>query len=113
MKGRWARVANALLGAWLFLSAFAWEHGPAQFANTWLTGIAVVAIALIAMAAPNARYFNTAAAIWLFISTFALPGDGPTRWNNAIVALLIFAFSLVGERSPHPGPWSHHRRIPV
>lgn len=112
--GSWARIANVLLGGWLFLSTFVWLHSSAQTANAWVVGAAVAVIALIAMAVPKARYFNTALAIWLLISAFALPTEnGSTVWNSVIVAILIFAFSLVPQRVRHTGSFGHHRRISV
>jgi hypothetical protein len=100
----WARIANVILGVWLFISAFAWLHSSAQFTNTWILGVLQVIFALVALfSAPQARYLNTALAIWLFISAFALPRLSiGTTWNNAIVAILTFLFSLV------PGSTVHH-----
>ncbi len=113
-SGSWARIASAMVGAWLFISAFAWRHSDAQLFNTWASGAAAVIFALVSLAAPQARYLNTALAIWLFISAFALPtASGSTTWNNAIVAVLLFAFSLVPERRRHPGAFTHHRRVTV
>ncbi len=97
-----ARGINLVLGIWLFISAFAWEHTLAERTNTWILGILCVLFALIAMSTPAARWLNTALAIWLFISVWALPHHNlATMWNNAIVAILVFALSLVpgeGER---------------
>ncbi len=93
-----ARIANIILGVWLFISAFIWPHGASQLTNTWIVGVVTVAIALIALAAPPVKYLNTALSIWLFISVWVLPGaNAGTQWNNAIVAILIFLFSLAPE----------------
>jgi hypothetical protein len=97
--GLGARIANLILGAWLFISAFIWPHSPAQMTNTWIMGLIIAVLALISMAASQARYLNTAASIWLFISVWVLPGgNAGTQWNNAVVAILVFLFSLA------PGP---------
>ncbi|AKU90693.1 SPW repeat domain-containing protein [Vulgatibacter incomptus] len=107
-----ARIANIVLGIWLFISAFIWPHGPAQLSNTWIIGIATVVVASIALAVPGAKYVNTALAIWLFISVWVLPGaTSGTQWNNAVVAILIFLFSLVAEGRRHPGVLGHHRKV--
>jgi hypothetical protein len=100
----WARIANVILGAWLFISAFAWPHSSAQMTNTWILGVLQVIFALVALFANSqARYLNTVLSIWLFISAFALPRIAiETTWNNAIVAILTFLFSLV------PGSVVHH-----
>lgn len=102
MTASWARAINVILGVWLFISAFAWPHTSAQMTNTWILGVLTVIFALIAwFAAPQARFLNTLLAIWLFISAWALPRyNVGTVWNNVIVAILIFAFSLVPGGTP-------------
>jgi hypothetical protein len=95
----WPRVANIVLGIWLFLSAFLFSHSVAQMTNTWIVGVFIVIFALSSIYAPQARYLNTALAVWLFISAFALPSVSiGTVWNNVIVALLVFVFSLMPSR---------------
>ena len=91
----WPRVANVILGIWLFLSAFLWPHTYEQMTNTWIVGVLCAFFAVLAMRVPQARYLNTVLAIWLFISAWALPVmNAGTRWNNVILALAIFCFSL-------------------
>ncbi len=91
-----ARGLNVLLGIWLFISAFVWQHSMAQFTNTWILGVLCVIFALISMRFSDVRYLNTILAIWLFISAFALAGNRPgTVWNNALVAIAIFIVSLI------------------
>jgi hypothetical protein len=96
-SAQWPRIANVVLGVWLFISAFLWSHSAAQMTNTWILGVLAVVFALIAASvAPVARYANTLLAIWLFISAFALPTvSHGTAWNNVIVAIFIFVFSLI------------------
>jgi hypothetical protein len=91
------RVLNLILGIWLFISAFLWSHTQAQMTNTWIVGALAVVISLVSMyAAAQARYLNTILSIWLFISVWALPRmNVGTAWNNVIVAILMFVFSLV------------------
>jgi len=90
-----ARVANIVVGVWLFISAFLWRHSPAQMTNTWVLGLLCVAFALVALAVPEARYLNTALSIWLFLSAFVLPRVSQlTVWNNVISAVAIFLLSL-------------------
>ena len=106
MAASWARIANVILGVWLFISAFAWWHGAAQMTNTWIVGILQVIFALVAIfVVPKARYLNTALAIWLFISSISIPSPSTGAvWNNVIVAVLTFVFSLVpSEREPSRG----------
>ncbi len=91
-----ARGINVLLGIWLFVSAFLWEHTGAERTNTWILGVLCFMFALAAMRASTARWLNTALSIWLFISVWALPHDNlATMWNNALVAIVVFLLSLV------------------
>ena len=99
------RGMNIILGIWLFISAFIWQHTPAQFTNTWIMGVIITVFGLIALSVPNARYVNTVASIWLFISAWMLrPERAGTVWNNVIVALLVFFISLApAMRAPTTG----------
>ncbi len=97
-NARAARWLNVILGVWLFISAFVWEHTTAERTNSWILGVLCVVFALVAMSQPTARYLNTILAIWLFISVWALPHDNHgTMWNNALVAIAIFIVSLVAS----------------
>jgi hypothetical protein len=97
-----ARLVAGVLGVWLFISAFAWKHSPEQQTNTWVCGLIALGVAMLSSFVRSARYLNAALAVWLFISAFSLPtlpiSSVGTTWNNVIVALLLFATSLVGER---------------
>ncbi len=99
-SGRLARWANVVLGVWLFISAFAWAHVPAQRANAWILGVLFVVFALVAASREAAaRWVNTVLAVWLFISVWALPHQSlGTQWNDALVAIAVFLLSLVPER---------------
>ncbi len=93
-----ARVVNMILGVWLFISAFLWPHSNAQMTNTWIVGVLAVAFSLIATRVAEVRFLNTVLAIWLFVSVWALPSMAAgTRWNNAIVAIVMFLVSLAPE----------------
>lgn len=95
-----ARGIDVVMGIWLFLSAFAWEHTAAERTNAWILGVLCVVFAVIAMSTSAARWLNTALAVWLFISVWALPHDNlGTMWNNAVVAIIVFLASL----APGPG----------
>jgi phosphoglycerol transferase MdoB-like AlkP superfamily enzyme len=90
-----ARIVNLVLGVWLFISAFVWQHDAAQMTNTWILGVLAVIFSLVAMRVQPVRYLNTLLSIWLFISAFALPHlHRGTVWNNALVALVMFFVSL-------------------
>jgi hypothetical protein len=100
MDQKAARYVNAGVGVWLFISAFLWSHTPSQYANTWIMGIVVFAVALVALGAAWFRVFNMAAGAWLVISAFVLPTiSAATRWNNFIVGVVVVILSLVGASS--------------
>ncbi len=107
------RIINVILGVWLFISAFVWQHTQAQMTNTWILGVLCVIFALVAMAVPWVRYLNTLLAIWLFISAWALPSVSPgTIWNNVLVAIAIFIVSLVPSGPTATAPGFYGRRAP-
>lgn len=94
------RGANVLFGLWLVLSAFLWAHTRASETNTWVVGLAVAAVAMIAMSVPRVRLLNTILSAWLFISSIWLfdAASGAT-WNNAVVAIAVFVLSLLPSAS--------------
>ena len=113
--GTSARVLNAVLGVWLFISAFVWPHTMAQRTNTWILGVLALFFALMAASTPRVRYLNTILAIWLFISAWALPTISPgTIWNNVLVAIAIFVVSLVPSlsKTTSPGLMGHRSASP-
>jgi uncharacterized membrane protein len=94
---RSASVADLILGVWLFISAFAWAHTPAQRTNAWIVGVLFAVGALVAMRAVRALWAHVILSIWLFISVWALPHDSAaTMWNDALVAIAVFVVSMVG-----------------
>jgi hypothetical protein len=100
------RGFNVAIGAWLFASAFLWEHAPDQKTNTWVCGVLTVVFALLAMVAPPARWLNAVVAVWLALSVWVLPhADLATQTNNTVAAIAIFLFTLFlggGERRTVP-----------
>jgi len=94
---------NMVLGAWLFVSAFIWPHTEASQLNTWICGLLVFLIALLAYRIPSVRWLNAALGLWMVISGFVLPHITiATMWNNVIVGLLIMLIALGGLSRPVP-----------
>lgn len=101
-SGGIARGMNLMLGFWLIISAFVWEHTGPERANSWVVGALVIAIALVASSVSAARWVNTGLAVWLFASVWLLPHDNvATAWNNALVAIAVFVISLVPGDDRH------------
>jgi hypothetical protein len=90
------RVLNALLGFWLFVSAFMWPHTTAQFHNAWVTGMLVTVFAVAAIAGVHrARFLNFVLALWLFFSTLFLPRlSAGTAVNHMLLAVALIVTSL-------------------
>jgi hypothetical protein len=98
-----ARTVNVLLGIWLFISAFVWNHNLAQRTNTWICGVLVVIFALLATRAPAARFVNVVLGAWLFVSAFFLGPNHGTVWNNALVGIAVLLLALTpSERLSMP-----------
>jgi hypothetical protein len=90
------RGANVLLGLWLIVSAFLWVHTRASQTNTWLVGLTVAAVAMIAMSVPRVRLLNTITSAWLFVSSVWLfEAASGAIWNNVVVAIAVFVLSLL------------------
>src|SRR5690349_8707395 len=114
MNEKEARYANAVIGVCLFISAFVWPHSSAQFTNTWIMGVIVTAVALIATRVPGFQFVNTLAGIWLVISAFVLPAVRVgTMWNNAIVGIAVVGLSLVGAGMAFKGKGTPLGRRPL
>ncbi len=85
------RILNVLLGIWLFVSAFVWEHATAQRVNSLVLGVVCTVAAVLALRLRPARWVNMALAAWLFLSVIVLPRSGSFgMWNNLLVAVCMF-----------------------
>jgi hypothetical protein len=100
MLNRRLRLVNVALGLWLVLSSlFLRRAGGASAVNAWVTGLIIIATALLAIRAPVFRHVNAAAGVWLVASLFAWPNySSPAVWNNVFVGAAVALVSLVGPR---------------
>jgi hypothetical protein len=91
------RIFTALLGVWLFVSAFMWNHGPAESAITMVAGLLTFVLAIASIYVGSARYASAGVAVALFLSALAVPATThTTTWHNVIMAAAIFVASLAG-----------------
>lgn len=97
---RGARIGSAVLGGWLFVSAFLWRHSVEHMISDALVGAVALSVALAALyTRPQLRVVNVVLSVWLFLSLFVLPGPGvATLVNDLLVATLLFGFSVVPPR---------------
>jgi hypothetical protein len=96
-----ARILNVLIGTWLFLSAFAWPHGPMQKASAVVCGILTMLSALASIYYPRVRYLTAVLAVALFVASLSTAGRyDVTFWHNAVVAIGIFVVALFDRGTP-------------
>jgi hypothetical protein len=94
------RIFNALIGVWLFVTAFMWAHNRAEGTLTVVCGVLTFILAIASFYTIAARYANLVLAAALFIGALALPSaNRATLWNNVIVAVALLASSLL-DRGP-------------
>jgi hypothetical protein len=96
-----ARLVNAVLGFWLYLSAFAWSHSTFERANAWISGIVVVTAALVGLRDTKAgRYVNVLVGAWLILCALLMPPlRAATFWNQLIVGFALALFALAPSLS--------------
>ena len=106
-----ARVANALLGGWLFLSAFLWPHTTQQRVNAWVAGMIAVTAALAGLGrATWGRYVNAGLGAWLIASAMFLPRLRiGTAFNHVFVGFALIMFAM----TPFPTFFSPRRTADV
>ena len=94
-----ARLANVVLGLWLFLSATLWVHTPWQRINAWSVGILAVAGGLTALFGSRwGRYLNCVLGAWLILSTLLVARWSPiTFWNHIVVGFGLVLFALARD----------------
>jgi hypothetical protein len=94
------RIFNALIGVWLFVTAFMWAHYHAEATLTVVCAVLTFVLAIASFYTLAARYANLVVAAALFIGALALPTmNRATVWNNVIVAVALLASSLL-DRGP-------------
>lgn len=106
--GMWSgpRLATVTLGLWLFLSAHVWPHTPISRTNTWVLGLVIATLAAVGTPSPTLRAISTVPAIWLFFSAFWMAHvTDATRWNNAVVAVLVLILASVPTRDRSISVW--------
>ena len=102
-----ARAVNAVLGAWLFASAFIWHHTYAQTENAWVVGFLAAMMAMGGLAGLSwTRYLNVILGIWLILSPLFVRVASPfTYWNDELVGAALIIFGIrrsLRRRRPAP-----------
>jgi hypothetical protein len=93
------RVVNALLGLWLFASAFLFGRSPLHFVNVLLVSLAVMAFGMASILGRHrARRVSAALGVWLVISALVFPGMSMGLTAHQIV---IAVFLVITALFPH------------
>jgi polyferredoxin len=106
-----ARIFNVLLGTWLFLSAFAWAHTPAQGLITLAGGALTLLTALVSIYYPRVRYLTALLAVLLFVASLATAGMSQTFWHNAVCAIAIFIAAMFDRGTVGLRVRDHHDEL--
>ena len=99
------RALNLVLAAWLSVSAFLFPHLPAQRVVSLLSGIAGVALALMARRSVMAHRAVVAVAFWIILSFFLFWPLPATAWNNTVIAIAMVCLATM-----KPDQFSSRRR---
>lgn len=91
------RALNLVLAAWLSVSAFLFPHLPAQRVVSLLSGVAGIALALMARRSLAAHRAVAALAFGIILSFFLFWPLPATAWNNTVVAI---AMACLATRDP-------------
>jgi hypothetical protein len=105
------RILSALLGLYVFTSAFLWPRGAAQFFNLFLVGLLAMGFGLASiLGRPAARRVNFGLAVWLFVSALALP-PGPHLNTTGGLANQLVSAVLLAITALFPAA-RHYREAP-
>ncbi len=100
-----ARWLVVVLGAWLIASPFVWKHSSSAAFNTWGCGMLVALFAVLVFYMPRTRFLNAGLAVWLAFSAVTLEHRTElTFWNNTLVAIAVFALSLLSGKRESGAP---------
>lgn len=115
-KRRWQDGVMIVLGVWLFFSPFILQYssfiGLAAW-NSYILGVAVTAVAIIALATPHLweEWVNFILAIWIVVSPWVLAfsTNNIATVNHVILGILIGVDALwaINKRSMQAPPISH------
>lgn len=114
----WSRVVEAMLGCWLLISPFIFDH-PAEEVGWWVTDMAVgLAAAVLGIASywqptRQAHLLTLVAAAWLLAFAYWQSGGNaaPAQQNEAVLGVLLLMLPLIPNHAAHPPrSWEEQRQ---
>jgi hypothetical protein len=94
-----ARLPILVIGAWLIVSTFLWDHTPAQMTNDQISGVLAIGFGALAMAMPAGRYLSALLGVWIFFSSWVVSTQSAgTVWTNVLCGIVIVFLSLIPTR---------------
>jgi hypothetical protein len=90
------RIAVAILGGWLSVSAIAWPHSFKQQLSCVFAGLMCIALSGIGRRHDGAHRVSLAVGAWTLMSLFVIwPGQPLTAWNNLLIGTSISALATM------------------
>lgn len=109
----WKRTTIVVLSGWVLFAGYLWPHTTAHLLNNWIVGLGLLIFGTVAYGRPWARFVTLALAAWLFFySALFSHSDPRTFWNDAMVAVVVFALSLFGPKKDWHSSPSQASRAP-
>jgi len=110
----WSRVVEFMLGCWLAVSPFVFQHKPGDalfWVMDWTCALLVIAFAMLSYW-PPLRHIHVATAfvalVMIGYGRFTSPEDvAPALQNHILVGLLLLMFALVPNQASRPPRWWH------
>ena len=111
----WSRVVEVMLGLWLVISPFIFQHPPSKtawWANDIIAGTLVVLFALFSYWNPTrlAHSLTLLVALWLMgFAYYEGFGEAPAAMqNNLVIGLTLLMFAVIpNQASQPPRSWNN------
>lgn len=104
----WARVVEFMLGCWLAVSPFVFQHGDATvlWRADFAAALTVIVLALLSYWQPTRQAHLGIALLALMMIAFGRFGGGgeilPAYQNHMLVGMLLLMFAIVPNNASRP-----------
>ncbi|HVY27838.1 MAG TPA: hypothetical protein VHB79_14885 [Polyangiaceae bacterium] len=101
LANAWPRYVSLLMGAWMFVSAFAWPHSRDACAAAWISGAGIGMNAFAAIWASQVRYFTMLLGGMSLVWQASAAGNDQLALISGVVSSgLVIAMSFVPPQYP-------------